>query len=368
MSPSTFHLLCVRLSLLGLAVAPYFLLGCAQLDEGATQVRFAPHAKEPFELAVPERLWGTMESSAVTGGESAATRLFKATGAEVAGAESGPGGTSPKANTVSVRLLTVFVNEVLEGSNRCSTAKDKQGEIALIVNVEDLGKGSSTGFVRASDNVGRVVFFSDDVRPGQFLNVSNEPIYGPIAYSGAAMRIELLMLELDEQEEEAAKSIFSALAGIGATAYPPASPVLGVLNAITSSLVAVRSDDVQMRYRMTMVPTVEGGGPGLGRFGFSTGYYVLVREEERGRSPDWDSLRLDRRTGMLLRDLGDNRFTEFRDSTYVVIQVDTGEPGDRQNTEQTLAELYKAHRETPTLLSSDDIRSKIADLFKKNQK
>ena len=53
---------------------------------------------------------------------------------------------------------------------------------------------------------------------------------------------------------------------------------------------------------------------------------------------------------------------------HLVARHRRGEPGDRQNTEQTLAELYKAHRETPTLLSSDDIRSKIADLFKKNQK
>jgi hypothetical protein len=89
--------------------------------------------------------------------------------------------------------------------------------------------------------------------------------------------IQLTVLELDNAESAQVKSLLKTLASIGASAYPPASPVLAVLDRVGEQLLKGDTDDTELRYSFVLHPMNSLGDPRYAAL--AVGNYALVKEE-----------------------------------------------------------------------------------------
>ncbi len=89
--------------------------------------------------------------------------------------------------------------------------------------------------------------------------------------------IQLTVLELDNAESAQVKSLLKTLASIGASAYPPTSPVLAVLDRVGEQLLKGDTDDTELRYSFVLHPTNSLGDPRYAAL--AVGNYALVKEE-----------------------------------------------------------------------------------------
>lgn len=240
-----------------------------------------------------------------------------------------------KGDTITIDLKQVFVKDFTERSGLFDLNGTK-GEVAIVANVFEMsneGGKNKIDFGPDSINNGRVIFFSSDVRKGQYLNLSQIPMYGPMRYNGNRLVMQIYVIEIDAQNSQMT-SLLSTLASLGGTAYPPASPVLKVLETLGSSLIKANKNDIEFAYTMTLLPDAGSGyaEPAI----LSAGNYIFGRREDRTQDFDWAGLRYDDRTGRLEKSDG----ALFRDETYLTLQVDKGYDEISLELEQTtLTEL-----------------------------
>lgn len=127
-----------------------------------------------------------------------------------------------------------------------------RSQYALISRAFQFAQGDMLGgldYTPESHKSGRVIYFSDDVRPGQFLNFGQIVVGGPTTYEGHPVAISLYAVEIDSNNENSGvNALISTLASIGTTINPVASPVLSVLESIGTSLVRSNVDDLHLRY------------------------------------------------------------------------------------------------------------------------
>lgn len=161
-------------------------------------------------------------------------------------------------DTLSLHLRSAFIKNFAEEpvtpfiTNAFTRSwREPIGEIAIVANAFEEKNGKELGF-EDLDN-GRVVFYSDDVRKGQMINFNNMPIYGPLLYNGAPFAFRIAIFELDITSERV-KAMLDTIAKAGGTAYPPASPVLNLLNGIGKTLLNGGQNDTELRYTMVLDP------------------------------------------------------------------------------------------------------------------
>lgn len=247
------------------------LAGCALLNEGAVNYR---KAKPP---------------SAGQGGP-APTRL------ELVEKNIGPSDRNQLISrstndSLEVTLQSAFIKDFVEFPALLTKGEFvPRGEVAIIVNVFELGKGKDLGYAPGDFTKGRLVYFNDDVRKGQFLNFANLPVYGPASYSGKKLGIEITIMELDA-ESKALKALLNSLAGLGKVAYPQASPMLEVLNRLGGAMLGGSHDDRIFKYYMTLEPG--DSYRGMREPVLAEGDYVFLRKEDRNAAEDWDGLEYD---------------------------------------------------------------------------
>jgi len=92
---------------------------------------------------------------------------------------------------------------------------------------------------------------SNDVEEGQFLNLTNMPIYGPITYNGYPIGIVISVIEIDANSAQIS-ALLGTLASAGAMAYPPAAPVLPLLDSLGQSLLSSGTDDIEFRFTFAL--------------------------------------------------------------------------------------------------------------------
>lgn len=278
-----------------------------------------------------------------------------------------------KGDSISLHLQHGFIKDFSERLERFTTkitGSTVRGEIAILAKVYEQEDGSNLSFSQQSvkDN-GRLVYYSEDVRSGGHpLNFSSMPIYGPIEYKGNSLVVQLIILELDIAESNQLKGMLTTLAKFGQQAFPPASPVLKVLDSVGSQLLSGEQDDIEFMYSFTLHP--DSGHKGVAYPKVKVGNYVFLREEPSNftGSPfpetDWDKLKVDPVTGRLQKCValneviaaenvvietakltaGSNLITpvveqtwksacevrysyeDFRDNTYLVMQINSGLP------------------------------------------
>lgn len=225
-------------------------------------------------------------------------------------------------DSLSVHLRTAYIKDFTEIANplRIFTriGLKANGEIAIVANAFEMSTGKELDF--ADKKSGRLVFYSDDVLKGQFLNFNNMPIYGPIKYNGAPFAFRVTIFELDVNSEQA-KALLKGLAEVGSMAYPPASPVLSLLNGLGQALVSSDQDDTEFRYTMVLDP--KGGLEQLNHFTLEAGNYVIIRSENRGGEIPWDKLSLKENEGIVCwnEKEPDKKGEPYAENTYLVMEI-----------------------------------------------
>lgn len=185
------------------------------------------------------------------------------------------------------------------------------GEVAVLVTVKE----SRNGLGQQEPRAGRVVYYSEGARKNAFLNFRDQPVYGPIRYSGEDLHIRVSIVELDESDNRTAGAVLKTVATLGSIAYPPSSPVLGALDQIGASLITLNGPDLEWDYlmRLSARPAVsvqtsagETSGDHLDAW-IRDGYYVMLRSDvsanatarERVPASLWSQLHLDPQSGVL---------------------------------------------------------------------
>lgn len=197
-------------------------------------------------------------------------------------------------------------------------------------------------FSPESHKSGRVIYFSDDVRPGQFLNFGQIIIEGPATYLGNPVSISLFAIEVDSDAART-NSLISTLASIGSFAWPAGSPVLSVLESVGTALVRGNGDDMNLRYDTTVLD-YRSLRPGLSSAFLAYGDYILFRNENRAVGFDYGSVHYRPSDGKLYGDATckDEWRGRHRGDAYAVVQINQQLLSSSARNTQTYAELKKA--------------------------
>jgi hypothetical protein len=246
---------------------------------------------------------------------------------------------------LAISLRTAFIKEFYELASPLRGNR-KNGEIAIVANAFEMDGTKEVAFRPSDLKSGRVIYYSDDVEEGQFLNFNNLPIYGPKTYAGHSVAVRLTVFELDVNAEQI-KGLLKSLAAIGSIAYAPAAPVLGILNSLGAALASSDQDDTEFRYTMTL--DARQGSLRVNNFALEPGNYVIVRKGTRTEDVPWHLLVLNENEGRLYWGPDaklEVRNTLYRDETYLVVLINknSGEKSvDLQD--NTFDALHKALEE-----------------------
>ncbi len=235
-------------------------------------------------------------------------------------------------DAICIRLISAYIEEYSEGP--LSIVGDAffkgqfrpRGEIAVVVNAFKITDEKSFDFSDDSINEGKIVFYSDDVVEGQFLNFNNMPIYGP--YSVDKMRgmgLEIWIMELDIQDALTGKLLetIAAQRGKGVLTALPGHTILESLGStLINSVNTDNSNDTDFLYRVLLERKENAILPYPA---LEVGHYVFIRaprgNEISGmplelpaiedikdirniletKDINWANLRLDENTGRLYK-------------------------------------------------------------------
>ena len=202
---------------------------------------------------------------------------------------------------------------------RVDSIRWKNCEIAILFRAFEMSEGNDFNFKPGSHRDARLVYFSHDVQEGQFFNLHNLPVYGPLDYSGKPIGIEIFIIEVDTEDNEIF-TLLKSLAAVGAKAYAPSNPVLGILDKVGGTLTSGGTDDIEYHYMMVLDPP--GGYKGTVYAAAEAGDYVFIRREDRKSVPEWSQLVLDHNTGRVWKKKNANKAYElYRDDTYLTVQI-----------------------------------------------
>jgi hypothetical protein len=228
-------------------------------------------------------------------------------------------------DSISLHLRSAYIKTFTEEkisdffTNMFSRQRFKTiGEVAIVANAFEELEDRELSFENIRD--GRVVFYSNNVHEGQFLNFNNMPIYGPLEYHNAPFAFRISIFELDVVSKQA-KAMLSTIAQAGAKAYPPASPVLEVLNGLGNTFLDQDQTDTDFRYAMILDP--QGGSPAINHFTLEVGNYVFIRSEDRKEKIEWDNLVLNENTGELFvkEDTEGKPLVPYIKDSYLVVEI-----------------------------------------------
>lgn len=238
---------------------------------------------------------------------------------------------------------------------------DPDGEVAVVANVFEVSKGTSKiSFGPAASQQAKVIYYSSDVFKGQYLNLSQLPIYGPVKYEeGNMVVVQLIGLEID-QVDDRTNNLLKQLANLGAGAASGYNPLAGeaasVLTDLALAFLNGSNNDVIFFYTFTLAQ--EQPSRYVPQDHLTEGERVLVRLDDRHADFDWSKVALDRATGRLLN----SDSSEYRDNTYMVVDITRTKPDLTAAEHQTLDSLLKEIR-TSQPQSTDELE-RIGDLAK----
>lgn len=171
-------------------------------------------------------------------------------------------------------------------------------EVLVAANAFDYGaKDVGFGFKPGDRRNAKVIFFSDDVDEGQFLNLENLPIIGPVEYSGIGFGLQLYVLEIDAEDEQQ-KALLKSLAGLGTAAAGATGPASSVLNTLTNALIETgNGDDRMFEYSIGFDSAFDGAN--IDYVSFEENIYAFVIDHERRQRVPWHLLALNSETAKL---------------------------------------------------------------------
>lgn len=199
------------------------------------------------------------------------------------------GGTKVREDTpFSIGLQTAFIadfQELLVSKNAAITQGNlfkKHGEIAILVKstlASNKPGPPKSDDVADSYNDYRLVYYSDDIYQGQFLNFGTALAYGPGKIAGGSVRLEFVILELDRTSTQT-ETLLTKIAELSKTPLGLTGPAAQALVTLGTALVTSANDDRQMKFE-AMFSLDDGPNP------LRFGRYALVRKEDRGHAFNW---------------------------------------------------------------------------------
>lgn len=299
--------------------------GCAISQEGAVDYRKADLISPAQRKAAREKSLASPNSDAIVPMQLVSKSIQGDGGALI---ESG--------SSITIRLSQAFIAHFWEiGLFSPHRGFRSNGEIAIVVNAFEFSPEDTSrdfNFTPEGLKKGRLVFFSNDVEEGQFLNLSNMPIYGPITYNGNPLGIAITILEIDADSEQLS-ALLGTLASAGAAVYPPAAPVLPLLDSLGQALMSSGTDDTEFRFTFVLDP--KNSYDGLSYPRVEAGNYVFIRENNRQATTPWETLLVDENSGRVYyrdntapgpdTEQGENAGKGlYRENTYLTIQINKG--------------------------------------------
>lgn len=227
-------------------------------------------------------------------------------------------------DSITIRMRQGFISQFWELPINPFRRFRANGEIAVIVRAFEYEGADPTkdfDFGPGGIEKGRLVFFSNDVDENQFLNFDNMPIYGPITYKGNPIGIDIAVIEIDSNSDQM-NALLDTLASAGEKAFPPAAPILSILNELGGSLLNAGTNDIEMRFTLALDPP--DGYRGLYYPHVEASDFVFVREHNRQANTDWTKLELDANDGRLYKLIDNDRRDLYRDNSYLVVQINKG--------------------------------------------
>lgn len=212
---------------------------------------------------------------------------------------------------ISVHLKTARFNSIPESiwEQRQNRNRPIHGEVAIVANISS-GPQAPLTDPAGPGNPGRVVFYSGELKEGQFINESFNTMYGPIAYDGQPLTIDLTVVEIDAKERTQLNALLDTLAKLGAGRAGVGGTALNILTKLGAALVNSNKDDVLGHYRVTLMPSYSRGKADVPLL--LEGDYVITRVADTTPYPRWSDLYYDSKQGRLLR-CEENKETKKRD-------------------------------------------------------
>ena len=209
-------------------------------------------------------------------------------------------------DNLTISLSSAFIQDYTEGL--FSYINDalfegqfyQRGEIAVLAKVTPLDDSNTYGFnfSETAYHDAQVVFYSDDVYAGQFLNFNNMPIYGPNSEGiKNGIGLEIWIMEID-----ISSPIVGTLLGKMAASFI-GSDAAGdkILESLGGSLLgSVETHNTNFLYRALLVPpNAKNKFPA--QASLEIGSYVFIRAPKVFKIEDinWAKLRLDENSGRL---------------------------------------------------------------------
>lgn len=251
---------------------------------------------------------------------------------------------------IAITLKTVFIKDLTEWTSplRLARGEPATGDIAIVASTCESPCDRKHGpeGIRSS----KVIFYSNDVRENQYLNLSNlNNVYGPMTYNGNPFKLDIYIIELDESGAQV-RQMLGSLASLGKTFYPPAHPAANVLSALADTFIKDDQDDNAFTYSFDLVGMNTRVDPKNPKTGYlETGDYVLVRTEDRGAAAPWESLvynsaraRLVKKDGTCNAKEAPRDGCDYRDNSYVVLEVRKAEGAVANDSQQLVFSALKS--------------------------
>jgi hypothetical protein len=241
-------------------------------------------------------------------------------------------------------------------------------EVAIVVNSFELSNDptAAPGFDFSSKD-GHVVYFSDDVKAEQQLNLGEISMIPPTKYGGNPVGLTIQVFKVGSSGGSEVAPLISELAKLGRNAS--ANPeVYGLLTELGSGL--LQSKNLRLLRYDTMLRSADvkiKGTENLKNATLRYGDYILIRRQNRTAAFDWSKYSYDAVTGKIYSNKGCSKDTEERDMSYGVIQVSPASYVAYMNQVnfQTLKTgLLASFANSPLTASNVEFANKIDDKIK----
>lgn len=225
---------------------------------------------------------------------------------------------------ISINLLQAYIHNFTE----TTFFSRKRGEIAIVARVVERDEKNGLDFTDTGKQRGRLVYYSEGVQPGQYLNFSQLPIYGPIEYKGNQLILEFYIVELDMKESAEISGLLSTVASLGGTAYPPSSSILKTLEKIGSELLKPAANDTEFKYHATLVPATAQFKPlrsGILEYGNYAFVKMPYKQEDFGAEKNihpWSNWYFNQKNARLYGNA--NCSDAMTSHTYLMVQINKG--------------------------------------------
>jgi hypothetical protein len=144
-------------------------------------------------------------------------------------------------DVITVSLNTLFLKYINEIG-----AKSKGGEVLVYTEVHDSPN---------ENNPYRTVVYNEaGTSANSILGVTDRVIYGPVQYKGYPLRIQLVVVELDKEDNEMAQRVMQTIGDVISTAAPSSVPVVGPAVQLGKLLTVFNEDDYELRADITLHP------------------------------------------------------------------------------------------------------------------